>query len=493
MGDHVRVAIVGAGFGGLGTAARLKERGDEDFVVLERRDDVGGTWLANAYPGCRCDIPSHLYSFSFAPNPEWSETYSPQPEIWAYLRRVAEERSLLPHIRFGCDVAAMAWDDEAQLWRLDTSQGELTAQAVVAAPGGLSEPRDPDIPGLATFTGTVFHSATWDHDHDLGGERVAVIGTGASAIQFVPKIQPEVGRLDLYQRTPPWITPHRNRPIRRAEHRLYRTLPAAQQAVRATVWALRELILLGMRGNLRVRGAMEKLALDHLRKQVPDPELRTRLTPDYAIGCKRILVSDDYYPAVSAPNVDLITDGIREVRGNVVVAGDGTEREVDTLIFGTGFQVTNFPVAEVIRGRGGRLLADEWADGVEAHRGTTVTGFPNLFVLTGPNTGLGHNSMVYMIESQLRYVLDALERLRAADVAALDVRPEAQRAWNEGVQRQMEGTVWVDGGCSSWYLDPRGRNVTLWPHHTFRFRERVRRFDVEHYDVEAPRAAPVAA
>jgi cation diffusion facilitator CzcD-associated flavoprotein CzcO len=488
------VAIIGTGFGGIGAAVRLKQADEHDFVLLERAQEVGGTWWANTYPGCRCDVPSHLYSFSFAPNPDWRDTYSTQPDIQAYLRQVAEDHGVLPHIRFGADVRALGWLEEAQCWRIETAAGDtLTARAVIAAPGSLSEPRLPDIPGLETFAGTTFHSARWDHDHDLTGERVAVIGTGASAIQFVPQIQPRVGRLDLYQRTPPWIARHTNRPVTGLEGRLYRTFPPAQKLVRGLTYALREGLVPALRGNRVAQCVIETAAKTHLRRQVADPELRARLTPNYRMGCKRILVSNDFYPAVAQPNVELITSGIREVRPHAIVDAAGVEREADTIIFGTGFQVADFPAGELIRGRGGRRLSEAWATSAQAHKGTTVAGFPNLFVITGPNTGLGHSSMVYVIESQLAYIVDALREMRRRGAAAVDVRPDAQARWNAAVQERMQGTVWLTGGCASWYLDAEGRNVTLWPDHTWRLRRELRRFDVSAYELEPPRVPPPAS
>ena len=348
------IAIIGAGFSGLGTAIRLREQGIDDFVVLERHDDVGGTWWANTYPGCACDVPSHLYSFSFAPNPEWSRTYSSQPEIRAYLQRCAERYDLYRSIRLGVTVTAAAWDDAAGRWRLETSAGPVDARVLIAGVGPLAEPRVPDLPGLDRFEGTVFHSARWDHDHDVTGRRVAAIGTGASAIQFVPELQPKVARLHVFQRTPPWVMPHTTRPIRAAERRLYRRAPALQRAVRAGIYAGRELLVLGFAKHPRLMALPERIARRHLRSQVRDPALRARVTPDYTIGCKRILPSNAWYPALTRPNVELVTDAIAEVTAHGVVTADGTEREVDTIVFGTGFRATDMPVGRYVRGRGGR-------------------------------------------------------------------------------------------------------------------------------------------
>ena len=492
--DH-RIAILGAGFSGLGAAIRLKQAGIDDFVVIEAAGDIGGTWHHNTYPGCACDIPSHLYSFSFAPNPDWSHTYSPQPEIQRYLRGCAERFGILPHVRFHTKVEAAAWDDDAQLWRLQSSAGEITASIFIAGPGGLHQPKLPDVPGVESFEGTTFHTATWNHEHDLTGERVAVIGTGASAIQVVPQIQPKVGRLDVYQRTPPWITRHTNRPTTRFERRLYRHVPAAQRAARAGIYAMREALVPGFRGNRLWQKVMRTAATKHLHAQVKDPELRRKLTPRYAMGCKRILISNDWYPALAQPNVDVVTDGIAEVRARSIVTSDGTEREVDTIIFATGFYVTDMPVAHRVRGRSGKTLAEQWEGSPRAYLGTTIADCPNLFFLTGPNTGLGHNSIVYMIESQLEHVMLALRAMDARGAATIEPRREAQEAYVREIQEQMPGTVWTSGGCASWYLDAKGINSSLWPTFTFEFRRRLKAFDAAAYEFRpraprTPRAAP---
>lgn len=488
---HVRVAIVGAGFSGLGMAIRLKQRGMGDFVVLERAEDVGGTWRDNTYPACACDVPSHLYSFSFALNPDWTRWYSPQQEIWDYLRDCAERFGVSAHIRYGEEVVDAAWDADDQRWRITTARGRLTADVLVFGNGPLSEPSLPPIPGLDRFEGTLFHSARWDHGHDLTGERVAIIGTGASAIQFVPRIQPQVGRLSLFQRTPPWILPRRDRPISRRQRALYRALPVAQRLVRAALYWQRELIVLGFVYRPALMRGVERIALRHLRRKVPDPALRAKLAPRYTMGCKRILLSDDFYPALTQHNVEVVTDRIREVRASSVVTEDGMERPVDTIICATGFHVTDMPAAERVHGREGRALAEAWREGPRAYLGTTVAGFPNLFLLIGPNTGLGHNSMVYMIESQLAYILDCLRIMDRQRLQAVEVRPEAQKGFNDELQRRMRGTVWATG-CASWYLDARGRNSTLWPGFTREYRRRTRRFDAAEYRLTPRQGSPAS-
>jgi len=491
--EHVRVCVAGTGFSGLGMAIKLQQEGIQDFVVLERASGVGGTWRDNTYPGCACDVPSHLYSFSFAPNTEWSHVFSRQPEIRSYLERVTDEYGLRPRLHLGTDLESGVWDDEAMLWRLHTNRGELTADILVSGCGGLVEPALPQVPGTETFSGPAFHSARWDHSVDLSGKRVAVVGTGASAIQFVPAIQPEVAHLTVFQRTPPWIVPRPDRPITDRERALFRRLPAAQRAARAAVYWLREFNLLSFTRGGALRNLAEKQARKNLEDNVPDPELRAKLTPDYAIGCKRVLLSDDYYPALVQPNVSVVTTAVREVRPHSVVDGDGVEHEVDVIIYGTGFRVMDIPLAHRLTGTEGRTLADSWQDhGSEAHRGTTVAGFPNLFLLLGPNTALGHSSVVLMIEAQIGYVADAIRALDSYGVQALDVRRSAQDRYNAELQEQLDDTVWNQGGCRSWYRDANGRNFTLWPTHTFTFRKQMLRFDREAYELRArsPRRVP---
>jgi cation diffusion facilitator CzcD-associated flavoprotein CzcO len=489
---EVEIAIVGTGFSGIAMAAALRRSGRRDFVVLERAHDVGGTWRENTYPGCRCDVPSHVYSFSFAPNPEWSSTFSPQPEIRDYIRRVAAEQGVLPHVRFGCEVQGARWEPEAKRWLVATSAGALSARFLIAGAGPLHEPKLPDIPGLAGFEGTMFHSATWDHSHRLEGERVAVIGTGASAIQFIPQIQPKVERLFVFQRTPAWIMPRTDRRLTRLERAIYRRLPAAQRAIRGAIYWARELIAIPML-RATLAPVLRQVGIRHLRLQVRDPELRTKLTPDYLPGCKRILVANDYLPAMGKPNVELVCDGVVEVRGRSIVTAGGAEHEVDTIILGTGFHVTDILVAERIRGADGTALADVWDGSPQAHRGTTVAGFPNLFFLLGPNTGLGHNSVVFMAEAQARYVVQALDHVRAHGLATVAPRPEAQRAWNAELQRRMKGTVWLEGGCASWYIDRNGLNTTLWPDFSFRFARALSRFDPAEHEVSRERSTVGAA
>ena len=483
--EHVSVAIIGSGFAGIGTAIALKRSGRSDFLVLERAQDVGGTWRDNSYPGCACDVPSQLYSFSFAPNPHWTRSFSPQPEIYAYLRKTTQDFGITPHVRFGAEVLAASWDNQTQLWTLQTTAGTLTADVLVAGSGGLSEPKEPDLPGLSSFAGSTFHSARWDHSWSSQGRRIAVIGTGASAIQFIPHLQPDAARLLVFQRTAAWVLPRADRAISPWQHKLYSRFPLAQRAVRSAIYLGRESHVLGFRYHQGIMRLAQKLALRNLEQAVTDPVLRGQLTPAFTMGCKRVLLSNTYYPALTQPNVDVITDRIVEVvpTGVVTEAADGTRTThgVDTIIFGTGFAITDPPIAERVRANG-ESLKEHWATtGMQALHGGTVAGFPNFFLLVGPNTGLGHTSIVLMIEAQVRHLVQALDALDAAGGSSLEPRTDVQAAYNARLQRELSRTVWNRGGCQSWYLDERGRNTTLWPTFTFTFMRQLATFRLGEY------------
>lgn len=478
---HVPALVVGAGFSGLAASIKLAERG-VDHLVLERRDDVGGTWNDNTYPGCRCDVPSPLYSFSFAPNPDWSELYSPQPEIQDYLRATADRFGVTPRIRFGVAVLDAAWDEDTLRWRLQTTAGPVTSDLLVLGTGPLSEPAVPDIDGLDSFTGPVLHSARWDPDVELAGKRIAVIGTGASAIQIVPQIQPDAANIDLYQRTAAWVLPHPNRRMTGFERRMFKRLPATQKALRAGIYVLLESMSVALTRRPQLTGAARRIGLAHLRRHVKDPVKRRQLTPHYAPGCKRLLPSDDFYPAVAEEDVEIVTDGIGRVDATGIVSSDGTHRPCDVIVLATGFHVTDNPMMELIRGRSGATLAKVWSeDGMGAYLGSAVPGFPNMFFLAGPNTGIGHTSLVVMIEAQVRYLMSGLDEMSQRGAKTFEVRREAYDAYNAEIQDRMARTVWNTGGCRSWYLDARGRNPTLWPDFTFRFIQRTRRFDASAY------------
>jgi cation diffusion facilitator CzcD-associated flavoprotein CzcO len=487
------VAIVGAGFGGLGMAIQLKRARRDDFVVLERAADIGGTWHANSYPGCQCDIPSNLYSFSFARKSDWTTAYPMREQIVEYLHDCARRFGVQPHIELECELLDASWDPGRGRWDIETSSGNLSARVLVAAPGLLSEPCVPDLPGLERFEGTTFHTASWNHDHDLTGRRVAVIGTGATAVQVVPSIRERVSRLFVFQRTPGWVIPHLDHPVGPRLRRLYERVPAVQGIVRATIWGLHELLVPGMARDPRLLKGHELLAKANMRRSIDDPELRRRLTPDYAIGCKRILLSSEWYPAITSPNVELVTSGIREVREDSIVDGDGREHELDTIVFATGFMPSDPPIARRLRGREGRTLSETWQGSPQAYLGTTVSGFPNLFLFYGPNTNLGHSSIVYILESQMTYVMSALDAMDERGAACAEVRPQVQDAFNEEMQARLQGSVW-NSGCSSWYLDRNGRNSIQWPGFTFEYRRRTRRFEAADYRMSPPvPAAAVAA
>lgn len=493
MATHVKTAIIGTGFSGLGMAHRLRADGDRDFVVLERESDVGGTWRDNSYPGCACDVPSNLYSWSFAQNPTWSRSFSRQPEIHAYMKQVAARTGLLDHVRFGHRVDAAAWDESAQVWRITTSQGDYTAETLISGMGGLYEPMIPAIEGLDAFEGPVFHSARWRHDVDLTGKRVAVIGTGASAIQFVPRLQKKVGHLTLFQRTAPWLLPRSDRPLKRWNNAVYRYVPGAQRLVRWGLYWGRELFAIPVL-RPKYTGRLEQVALAHLHRAVKDPELREKLTPTYRIGCKRMLLSNDYYPALAQENVHVETGDIVRVEDGAVVTADGVRHEVDAIILGTGFHVTDSPLASMVRGRDGRTLAEVWGGTMQAHLGTTVAGFPNLFLLLGPNTALGHTSVVVMIEGQIEHVRRLLAERARRGAQTVEPTRAAQDRFVAEVERRSRKTVWVSGGCRSYYLDRNGKNSTIWPGFTFSFLWRARRVrpaDFRFEPLRAPAVEPV--
>ena len=485
--DHL---IVGSGFAGLCAAIKLAEDGETDYLVIEKAGDVGGTWRDNTYPGACCDVPSQLYSFSFDRNPDWSSSYSPQPEIQDYLRRVADDHGLREHIVFDTELTQAVWDGETQRWHCRTTSGEVSARVLVTGTGGLSEPRLPEIEGLDTFAGPLFHSARWDHEADLAGKRVAVIGTGASAIQIVPELQQVASHLDVYQRTAPWVIPRNDRHYSRPERAALRRVPALARLYRTGIYWSHEGYVPMFTWQPRLGLPAEKAALVNLHHGIKDPALRVKVTPTFRIGCKRVLRSNTYYPALAADNVDVVTDPITRVTATGIVTADGVEHPVDAIVVATGFWTTELPIADRVVGRRGRTLADQWADtGMSAYKGTTVHGFPNLFLLTGPNTGQGHTSVVFIIESQVAYLRDALRTMRARGLGAVEPRADAQRRWNASVQRRMKRTVWNTGGCSSWYLDSHGRNTVLWPKSTFTFRRLLARFDPDAYDVQ-PASAP---
>lgn len=486
------VAIIGAGFGGLGMGIALKRDGVERFAIFEKADGVGGTWRANTYPGCACDVSSHLYSFSFEPNPRWSRMFAPQPEILAYLEHCTDKYGLRPHLRLNQTLGSLEWSDAKREWTVSLEGGEtVTARAVVAGLGGLSRPSIPTLPGVEKFEGAVFHSARWRHDVPLDGKKVAVVGTGASAVQIVPYAQKLASKLTLFQRTPGWVLPKPDRAMRGYEQAMFAKVPATQAAVRAALHWHNELFSSGFIGDLPMLKPAQKLAELFLRTQVKDEALRQKLTPNFALGCKRVLLSNEYYPAVASPNVELVTEGIREVTATGVVDSTGREHPLDALILATGFRPTDLLAPLVIRGRGGVSVDEVWKKhGLQAYRGTTIAGFPNLFMLMGPNTALGASSVVLMIEAQVQYVRDALRVLRARGLDFVDVTPDAQASYNARLQKRLGRTVWASG-CKSWYFDAHGKNSTTWPGLVTTFERQTQRFDAEAYHCEP--AGPVRA
>jgi cation diffusion facilitator CzcD-associated flavoprotein CzcO len=492
---HFTVAIAGTGFSGLGAAIRLKQAGFDDLVLFERADDVGGVWRDNAYPGAACDVESHLYSFSFAPNPNWSHTFSRQPEIFGYLRSCAQRFELTPHIRFRHAVREARWDEARERWVIETEKGTFTADFFLPAVGALSDPMIPEIPGLKKFKGKMFHSAQWDHSYDLAGKKLAVIGTGASAVQFIPEIQPKLEKLTLFQRTPAWVLPRWDARFSERKKSLYGKLPFLQKLARDSIYLRRELFVLGFR-NPNWMKLIERFARRYLKSVVQDPALRQKLTPDFRIGCKRILITADYLPALTKPNVEVVTEGIREVRENSIVTKDGVEHQVDAIIFGTGFHVLDLPFANHVRGKGGVSLNEAWNGSPSAYLGTTVNGFPNLFFLMGPGTGLGHTSVIVMLEAQLQILIGALQHMRDKKLDVIEPREEVQQNYFDWLQTEAQGTVWTRGGCSSWYLDPNGKLTSLWPHSTISFRNKSQ-FRADEYTLSKrvmhPNVAPLAA
>ncbi|MDG3015644.1 NAD(P)/FAD-dependent oxidoreductase [Speluncibacter jeojiensis] len=480
-GREYDVVVIGAGISGIGAAIRLRQSGITDFVVLEKADSIGGTWRANDYPGCACDVPSGLYSYSFAANPEWSRLFAEQPEIRDYIQRTAAAHDVPRHLRFGVELLRADWDESAARWRLTTSAGVVTARFTIAAAGPWSEPLIPEMPGLDTFPGEVFHSSRWNHDYDLVGKRVAVVGTGASAVQFVPKIQPQVAQLHVYQRTAQWVLPKPDHHVPAVERAVMR-MPFAQKALRGIEYAIMEALGLGFRNPWILR-QVQRAGSAQLRLQVRDRRLRQVLTPDYTLGCKRLLLSNTYYPALTRPNVDVHDGAVTEIRGRTVVGADGTETEVDAIVFGTGFHILDMPIAGRVFDGDGRSLDDHWQGSPKAYLGSAVAGFPNAFVLLGPSLGTGHTSAFHILEAQLEHVTEAVARAVCGRWRTIEVRREVQDAFNAEVQAALGATVYNAGGCSSYFFDVNGRNSFNWPWSSEALRRRVSRFDPCAYDV----------
>ena len=481
------IGIIGGGFGGLGAAIKLKEAGNNDFIIFERANQVGGTWRDNIYPGCACDIPSHLYSFSFEMNPNWSSAYSAQKEILAYIIAFKDKHQLEAQIRYNTRIVKGVFDDENACWELTDQDGNVVrVRAVISAIGPLNVPNIPPIKGLENFEGAYFHSSEWDAEADLKGKKVAVVGTGASAIQIVPAIAPEVGQLSLFQRTAPWVLPRDDRPIGGFLKKLYQSIPPLQKLRRASLYWFFEYAGKALFSDNLVRKITKRMATKHIRKGIADPELRKKVTPPYEIGCKRRLLSDDYYPALTRDNVALVTDSIQEIGPNGLLDNKGRLHEADVIIFATGFHVADFTKRDIaLYGRNGRNLFDSWQEhGPEAYYGTCIAGYPNLLLILGPNTGLGHNSQLHIIESQLNFIMDYFKELdQLPPQSFLDVKAAAQQKFNDEIQQKLQKMVWSAGGCNSWYIHESGRNSTLWPGYTITYRKKTKKIKLNDFEI----------
>jgi cation diffusion facilitator CzcD-associated flavoprotein CzcO len=454
---------VGTGLAGLGMAIALLREGRHDFVILEKASAIGGTWRENTYPGCACDVASVMYSYSFAPNPDWSQMYAEQPEILDYIERVARDYSLDSYIRFDSEAVSYEFDEALNRWRVRTRDGvEYRPRIVVAAHGALHNPRIPEFDSRATFTGELFHSAQWNHDIALEGRKVAVIGTGSSAAQFIPKVAEQAARVDVFQRTAHWVLPKADRPISAVERRLFSVFPLLQFVYRNIAYWTHEVPVLAFMNPQLVK-ILKLAALRHLENQVANPDLRAKLTPEYEIGCKRILLSNDYYGALQRDNVNLFTEGVVDLTPTGVRTVGGAEYEADVVILGTGFSTDNRCADEHIVGRGGISIQDAWREGMQAYLGMTVAGFPNMFMIMGPNSGGGAQSILFVIEAQIRYIVRCLDLMDSRGATRLEVHEHAQRNFNKWLHGKLARSVWNSGGCNSWFLDHTGHNRQSWP------------------------------
>ncbi|HLP52355.1 MAG TPA: NAD(P)/FAD-dependent oxidoreductase [Chitinophagales bacterium] len=476
--------IIGSGFAGLCAAINLKKQGESNFIILERNAHLGGTWYDNHYPGAACDVESHLYSFSFEPNPDWSREFGPQQEILKYMEHCAAKYDVAGQILYNQNVKSAVFNETEGTWSVETEKGEkYSAKVIISCSGGLSQPMYPDIKGLNDFKGQMFHSAKWDNTFKPKGKTVAVIGTGASAIQIVPTIAPDVKQLYLFQRTPPWVMPKPDGDIGPVRKWLYKNLSFTQRMHRSRLYWQHELMAIGFIKNQGLLKLGSKLALRYLKRTVPDDKLRAKLTPNYTMGCKRVLISNEYYPSLTRTNVEVVTDSIAEINATGVLTKDGHQRNVDAIIIATGFQASEQVSRFAVKGRNGADLNEVWKDGAEAYLGTTVAGFPNMFLVVGPNTGLGHSSMLLMIEAQVNLIMESLKALKQKGAKYIDLKPQVQRDYNNEIQSQLANTVWQNGGCVSWYQMRNGKNVTLWPGFTFTFMKRTKKFEEEKYEI----------
>lgn len=482
MTTHTPLLIIGTGFAGLGLAMKLKRQGDNDFIIIERSDDVGGTWRDNRYPGAACDVPSHLYSYSFKLKSDWSRVFAPATEIWEYMRWCAQDEGLMPHIHFNTNMLDAAWDETSKLWRVQTSQGEYTANVVVTAMGHLADEKYPAIEGIESFTGEKFHSARWDHSAQLDGKRIAVVGSGASALQIIPEMAKIASQLIVFQRSAPYVIPRPDRAYTEAEKRRFARDPESMEALRSDLFWGMEYNYAQRRGIPKSIAEAYTMANGHREAQVSDPEVMKKVTPDYEIGCKRVLISDVYYPAMQSANVYIEASALERIEGNSLISQDGNAFEVDAVVFATGFEAIEPPFAPHIHGRNGLTLSDYWSTGMQALDSTTVSGFPNLFIMNGPNTGLGHNSVLYVVESQIDYIVGGLAYMKERSATVLEPRPESETDYVDEMIDRAAGTVWLTGGCKNWYVDYRTNRLTVtWPDFAYAFRDSNGEFVPEHY------------
>lgn len=480
--DDFEIAVIGTGFAGICMGIKLLEAGINDFVILEKADDIGGTWRDNTYPGAACDVSSHLYSFSFEPNPDWSRMFSGQKEIYDYLKNVVKKYQLEPYIKYEHEVTGGSFDELSGKWNINVSGKEdIKARFWINGMGPLNRPTFPEIPGKDSFQGPAFHSSEWDHSVDLNGKRVAVIGTGASSIQVTPSIAPIVEQLYVFQRTPAWVMPKMDRTMTSFEKKLFKAIPFIQKLYRWRIYWYNEIPAYAFTYKPKYTKFIQALSLRNLKKRVPDKALREKLTPKYMIGCKRILLSNDYYPAFLRPNVELVTEGIESIDENSIITRDGNKREIDAIVYCTGFMAAEFPAYFKMKGLNGKTLDDEWKTAPEAFLGTTVSGFPNMYLIIGPNTGLGHNSMIYMIEAQVTYIMDALKKARKANYKYMDVKKDSQDEYNKNIQKKLVGTAW-DSGCVSWYQTKAGKNTSIFPGFTFEFSKKTKKVNERDYN-----------
>lgn len=483
MASEVDVVIIGSGFAGLCAGIQLKRAGQSSFVILEKNNGVGGTWRENTYPGAACDVPALLYSFSFEPNPDWSTRFPRQPEILRYLEYCADKYGMLERTRFGCEVVEARFDEGAAQWVIKTHDGQtLRARVLINGTGQLNRPAQPNLPGADSFAGNRFHSACWDHTDDLTGKRVAVIGTGPSAVQFIPEIAAKVAKLSVFQRTPNWMVPRPDPEYSDRQQRLHRLHPWVMRAKRFGIWAMADLAwpMFVMGPQHPIRRLAERLVRWNMHRHIPNPELRSKLTPSYPMGCKRVQIEDDYYPALHQPNVELVTQPIDCITPTGIRTSDGVDHPADTLIYATGFRATQFLFPMEVYGLQGKSLNESWRNGAEAYMGVTMPGFPNFFMLYGPNTNLGHNSIIFMIEQQVRYILECIDILQRRRLRYMVLRDEPMQSWQQQAETQLRRSIWAQG-CNSWYKNSEGRITNNWPYSTLTYWWRMRSVATQDY------------